>query len=146
MFSLIPFNRSKNYCLKRPLDRSMDDPFIRFFNELDSTIQNWSPAVEVIEKDNGYVFEFEVPGIEQKNLDISLEDGVLKVVGERTFEENDEKRLRSERSYGKFTRSFRLPETADPSSVKANLKDGILRVSVSRREEAKPKKIEVQIM
>jgi HSP20 family protein len=145
MFSLVPLKRSHNYSSNKSIDRFFDDPFFRFFNEIDSTFQTWNPAVEVVESENDFVFEFEVPGIEQKHIEISVEDGVLKVIGERTAEESDN-RLRSERRYGKFTRSFRLPETADYENIGASLKAGILKIMVPKKEETKPRKIEVQVV
>ena len=145
MFSLVPIKRTQNYCSPRTIDRFFNDPFFRFFNELDSTHQMWNPAVEVIETESEFVFEFEVPGIEQKQLEISIEDGVLTVTGERTSQSTEDKHIRSERRHGKFARGFRLPETADPENAVANLRDGILRIAVPRKEESKPRKIEIQV-
>jgi len=146
MFSLIPIKKSHNYGSTNAVDRFFNEPFFSFLNEVDSTFQEWNPAVEVIETENEFVFEFEVPGIEQKHLEISVEDGILKVDGERVQENNEDRHLRSERSYGKFSRSFRLPETADFEKIGANLTAGILRVVISRKEETKPKRIEVQVV
>jgi HSP20 family protein len=102
--------------------------------------------VEVFEDENNYIFEFEVPGLEEKDIEISVENRILKVAGERKTEEKSENGFRSERRYGKFSRSFRLPETADSEKIAANLKSGILTITVPRKEESKPRKIDVKIV
>jgi len=145
MFSLLPVRRTQQYDVPKTIDRFFDDPFFHFFNELDATFEAWSPAVEITETDDGFRFEFEVPGIEQKNIDISVEDGILSVTGERISERKDEDRIRTERRYGKFVRSFRLPESADTDKVAAKLKNGILMIEIPKREETKPRKIKVKV-
>lgn len=102
--------------------------------------------VDVRQEESDLVFEAEVPGLKRDQLDITVENHVLTITGEHKVEnENEQKNYHlRERRYGKFTRSFRLPETADSEQVSANLTDGILTVRVPTREEAKARKIEVQ--
>lgn len=142
MFNLIPVKR--NRLAPEVVNRMMDDPFFRFFDDL--TAREWSPAAELREDENAVIFTFEVPGLEQKDISISLENGMLTVSGEKIGQEHKETDfVRSERWYGKFTRSFTLPPTVDPSGVSANLRNGVLSVTVPKREEAKPRKVEVKI-
>lgn len=142
MFNLVPMKRGR--LVPEMINRVLDDPFLRFFD--DSSAREWSPAAEVTENENAVVFAFEVPGLEQKDISISLENGMLTVTGEKTSQEHKETDfIRSERWYGKFARSFTLPPTVDAASVTANLRNGVLTVTVPKKEEAKPRKVEVQI-
>ena len=107
----------------------------------------WAPAVDIYEKASDVVLKAELPGVDPKDVDIRIENNVLTLKGERKLE-GDVKREsyhRVERSYGSFTRSFTLPSTVDTSSVKADYKDGVLRITLPKREEAKPKQIQIHI-
>jgi HSP20 family protein len=107
----------------------------------------WQPSVDVFEDANGVTFKFEVPEIDPKDIDVKLENGVLTVKGERKLE-NEDKRdgyRRLERSYGAFVRSFSLPQTFDYEKVTAETKHGVLRIWVPRREETKPRSIQVKV-
>jgi HSP20 family protein len=105
------------------------------------------PAVDVYEDDHNVVLKMEVPGIEQKDIDIRLENNVLTVRGERKFEkeEKEENFQRIERRYGTFIRAFTLPNTVDTENVNADYENGVLKVTLSKRAEAKPKQIKVNI-
>jgi len=110
------------------------------------TAGSFVPAVDIYEDEHNIVLTAEVPGIEDKDLDITLENGVLTVSGERKME-NEEKQdnfHRVERSYGRFTRSFNLPPTVDTEGVKAEFNNGVLKITLAKREEAKPKQIKVE--
>ena len=107
----------------------------------------WTPAVDVFEDTEGVTFKFDLPEVEGKDVDVRLEDGTLTVRGERKLE-REEKREgyhRIERAYGTFARSFSLPATLDPEKVTAEHKNGVLRIFVPRRAEAKPKSINVKV-
>lgn len=107
----------------------------------------WSPAVDIYEDAEGLTLKVDLPDVDPKNVDIRLEDGVLTLRGERKLE-HDEKRdgyHRIETSYGAFTRSFSLPATLDVDKVKAESKNGVLRVFLPKRAEAKPKAIQVKV-
>lgn len=147
MFNLLPIRRADNYTCDPVLNRLFDEPFSRFFETLDVRSNDWTPSVELTESGSEILFTFEVPGIDQEHLKISIEDGVLTVSGERSRTQPDDKSyLRSERRYGKFSRSFRLPESVNSEKVSAALKDGLLTISVAKQEKAKPKEVKVQIV
>jgi HSP20 family protein len=105
--------------------------------------QGFAPRFEVKERADAFVFTADMPGVKDADLDISLQNGVLTIGGTRTAEEKKEGETFYvyERKYGSFSRSFSLPEIADPEKVEAKLVDGVLVVTVGKRAEAKPKKI-----
>jgi HSP20 family protein len=107
----------------------------------------FTPAVDVYEDEQGIRLKLEVPGIEEKDLDVRIENNVLTVRGERKFEkeEKEENFRRVERRYGSFVRSFTLPTTVDSENVSAEYKNGVLSLQLVKRAEAKPKQIKVNI-
>lgn len=107
---------------------------------------NFIPAVDIYEDEHNITLTAEVPGVEEKDLDVRVENGVLTVSGERKMEheENQKNFHRVERSYGRFTRSFTLPPTVDTENVKANFDNGVLKITLNKREEAKPKQVQIQ--
>jgi HSP20 family protein len=109
--------------------------------------EEWSPLVDIEETESEYLIRAELPGLSKDNVKVTVEDGVLMLSGEREMERQMEGQTfhRVERSHGSFSRSFTLTEDADGESVKANYKDGLLEVSVAKREDAKPKAIEVRV-
>ena len=107
----------------------------------------WAPAVDIFEQEGNIVLKAELPGIDLKDVDIRLENNVLTLRGERKVD-NEVKREsfhRIERAYGTFARSFTLPSTVDQQNIKADYKDGVLKVVLPKREEAKPKQITIDI-
>lgn len=107
----------------------------------------WAPPVDVYETTDGIVLEADLPGMKEKDVDISVEGNTLTIKGERTKENEIEEKnsYRIERSYGTFTRSFSLPPTVDPNRIEATFSDGVLRVTLAKREESKPRQIKVKI-
>jgi HSP20 family protein len=107
----------------------------------------WSPAVDIYEKDGNIVLKAELPGIEPKDVDVRVENNILTLKGERRFEEEVQKESyqRVERAYGAFTRSFTLPTVVDTEKIKAEFKDGVLRMTLPKKEEAKPKQISINV-
>ena len=105
------------------------------------------PPVDIYEDEHKIVLKLEVPGMKENELDIQLENNVLTVRGERKFEkeEKEENFHRIERRYGSFYRSFTIPNTVNPESVKASSDAGVLRLELEKRAEAKPKQIKVEI-
>jgi len=106
---------------------------------------SWVPPVDLLETDAAFIFTAELPGLTKKDLDISLDDNLLTVSGERTFTkagENDNYH-RVERAYGTFRRAFSLPTGVDATKVAAKFKDGLLTLSVPKNESAKPRKIAI---
>lgn len=105
------------------------------------------PPVDIYEDANHVVLKLEVPGMKQEDFDIQLENQTLTVRGERKFEKEtkEENYHRVERRYGSFARGFSLPNTIDPSSVKAHYDAGVLSIELGKRAEAKPKQIKISV-
>jgi HSP20 family protein len=105
----------------------------------------FTPAVDVYEDEHNLVLKLEIPGMSEDDLKVSLENSTLTVSGERKFEkeEKEENFHRIERRYGAFTRTFRLPSSVNTENVEANYDKGILKVTLAKRAEAKPKQIKV---
>lgn len=109
-------------------------------------VTSFVPAVDIYEDEHNIVLTAETPGVEEKDLNISVENGVLTISGERKMD-NEEKQdnfHRIERSYGRFTRSFTLPPTINAEDVKAEFNNGVLKITLAKREEAKPKQIKIE--
>jgi HSP20 family protein len=106
----------------------------------------WAPALDISERKDAYVVTVEVPGIKAEDLDITLEDGLLTIKGERRFtqDSSDQQFHRVERRYGSFRRSITLPSQVRADQIEASFEDGVLEVIVPKAEEAKPKKITVR--
>ena len=111
------------------------------------TTSNFAPPVDVYEDEHNITLKIEVPGIEEKDIDVRIENNTLTVHGERKFEkeEKEENFRRVERQYGSFTRSFTLPTTVDADKVQAHYDRGILKVQLAKKAEAKPKQIKVNV-
>lgn len=106
----------------------------------------WNPSVDIYENKDKLVLEAELPGLSPEDVDISIENNVLTIHGERKFEKKDDgdNFHRVERAYGSFTRSFTLPTTVSSENVEATFDNGVLHLSLAKREEAKPKRIEIK--
>jgi HSP20 family protein len=107
----------------------------------------WSPAVDIYEKDGNIVLKAELPGIEAKNVGVTVENNILTLRGERQFDQEVQREnyQRVERSNGTFTRSFTMPTVVDTEKIKAEFKDGVLRMTLPKKEEAKPKQISINV-
>ena len=108
---------------------------------------SWAPAVDILEQEGNIVLKAELPGVDPKDVDIRVENNTLTLRGERRFD-NEAKREdyhRVERSYGAFARSFSLPTVVDTEKIQADYKDGILKVTLPKKEEAKPKQIAISV-
>ncbi|HKP01347.1 MAG TPA: Hsp20/alpha crystallin family protein [Nitrospiraceae bacterium] len=110
-------------------------------------VADWAPSVDVSETEGGYQIKAEIPDVKKEDVKVTLEDGVLTIQGEQKQEKEEKgKRYhRVERSYGRFVRSFTLPDVIDEEKVKAEFKDGILNLALPKSEKAKPKAIEVKV-
>jgi HSP20 family protein len=108
---------------------------------------SFAPAVDIYEDEQNLVLKLEVPGVNEEDLDISLENNTLTVKGERKFEkeEKEENFHRIERRFGMFTRTFRLPNTVDTENVSAAYDKGVLKLTLAKRAEAKPKQIKIGV-
>src|SRR5882724_2743229 len=107
----------------------------------------FAPPVDVYEDEHNITLKIEVPGIDEKDIDVRIENSNLTVHGERKFEkeEKEENYRRVERQYGSFTRTFTLPTTVDPEKVEAHYDKGVLKVRLAKKAEAKPKQIKVNV-
>jgi HSP20 family protein len=117
-----------------------------FGDQQEVTLRSWVPAVDIYETDENLVLQAELPGINPDDVDVRIEDNTLYLKGERKFEKEvkEENLHRVERSYGTFTRSFTLPSSINLDKVKAEYKNGVLTLTMPKREEAKPKTIKIQ--
>jgi len=106
---------------------------------------NWTPAVDIKEEDERFVLEADIPGVDPKDIEVTMDNGVLTIKGERKHESEEEANgyKRIERSYGTFYRRFSLPDSADAERVSAKGKDGVLEVSIPKLEKVQPRKITV---
>ena len=105
----------------------------------------WTPAVDIQEEDNCYMLTADIPGVNRRDVEITLEDGVLTVKGERKSETEvtEEGYRRRERIQGSFVRQFNLPETVDTANISAKAEDGVLNIVIPKQEKLEPKKISV---
>ena len=132
---------------------SLQDQFNRLFNETsdrswdEGSLTTWAPTVDIYETEQELVVKADLPDIKPEELDIRVENNILTIRGERKFEKKVEEKnyLRVERSYGSFSRSFSLANTVKTEAIKAEYKNGVLTLTVPKREEAKPKQIKVNV-
>jgi len=125
--------------------RLFQDSLSRLFSEPAS--RPWSPAVDVFENENELVLKADLPEVDPKNVGIQVENGTLTLKGERKFEEsvNGKAYHRIERSYGSFVRAFTLPDTVDAEKVKADYKNGVLTITLAKKEVAKPRTVNIEV-
>jgi HSP20 family protein len=133
---------------------TLQDRMNRLFDEsmrgarpADESTTSWSPAVDIYETENEIVLKAELPEVNQKDIDIQIENSTLTIQGERkpdtTIKQENYHRI--ERATGRFNRSFTLPSLVDQEKIKAEYKDGVLRIELPKREERKPKQIKVTL-
>ena len=132
---------------------TLQDQINRLFNDAldrtgeDSNLTAWAPAVDIFENEHALVVKADLPDIDPKDLDIRVENNILTIRGERKFENklSEQNYLRVERAYGAFARSFSLANTVNSEAIKADYHNGVLTLTVPKREEAKPKQIKVSV-
>jgi HSP20 family protein len=131
--------------LQEQFNRLFSDAFERTSEE--SNLTSWAPAVDIYETEHELVVKADVPDVDPKDLDIRVENNILTIRGERKFEKkvDENNYLRVERAYGSFTRSFSLANTVNAEAIKADYQNGVLTLSIPKREEAKPKQIKVNV-
>jgi HSP20 family protein len=138
--------------VRRNPGREFDDLF-NLFSDLSRSnwgesmaSSDWAPPVDIRETDDAYRIEVELPSVVPADVKVTVKDGVLVVTGERRYEKETEGKVhRVERRYGRFSRSFRLPENADEANIQAASKDGVLTLTVHKRAEVKPRAIEIRV-
>ena len=111
------------------------------------TVPEWAPLVDIVEDGNEYLIKVELPEVQKDDVKVTVESGTLTISGERKAEKEQKGRRfhRVERYYGRFERSFSVPDDAEADDVKAEFKDGVLRVHLAKSEQARPKQIEVKV-
>ncbi len=131
---------------RHQMNHLLDDafsPMVR--DDAKLSVWDWNPVVDVYDNDENIVIKAELPGIDKKDINIDVKDGVLTLKGERTYdnEVKKDKYYRRERSFGRFERAFQLPADVDPEKISADYKDGILKIDIPKPEGKKPKQITV---
>jgi HSP20 family protein len=131
--------------LRERMNRMFEDIVTQKGEDKDIVSSSWAPAVDIYETEGELVLQAEIPGIDEKDIEISIEDNTLTLKGERKFEKEtkEENYHRIERSYGSFFRSFTLPPYVDAEKVEAEHESGILKVHMPKKPELKPRKIRI---
>jgi HSP20 family protein len=126
--------------------RLFEDAFTRMLSE-PQTNRPWAPAVDIYETENELVLKADLPDVDLKDIDVRVENQTLTISGERTFEKSDSTKgyHRIERNYGSFVRSFSLPNTFDTEHIAADFKNGVLSVTLPKKEAAKPRQVKVEV-
>ncbi|MBA3248372.1 MAG: Hsp20/alpha crystallin family protein [Pyrinomonadaceae bacterium] len=132
--------------LQDEVNRLFSTNLSRVFGDEGISRGAWTPSVDIFENKDQIVLEAELPGMNREDFELTIENNVLTLRGERRFEKRDEQDNyhRVERAYGTFTRSFTLPQTVSPENATAEYKNGVLRVTLSKREEVKARRIEIK--
>jgi HSP20 family protein len=129
------------------MNRIFDDFFAPTLGTDDElVVRNWNPTADVYEEDTKYVIKAELPGIDKKDIHIDFENNVLILKGERTEDKEvkEDNYYRKEMAYGEFQRSFALPEGVEADNIKADYKDGVLKITIPKPEAKQPKTITIQ--
>jgi len=139
-----PFRDLRN--LQEEVNRLFTGNMARAFDDEGIARGAWSPTVDIYENKDHIVLEAELPGMKREDFDLSVENNVITLRGERHFEKKDESDNyhRVERAYGSFTRSFTLPNTVTAEGATADYSNGVLRVTLPKREETKARRIEIK--
>jgi HSP20 family protein len=132
--------------LQRGINQLFDSSVGRSSNE-GAALNTWTPSVDIYEDEGSFLIKLELPEVNREDVKVNLHENTLSISGERRIE-NEEKRdgyHRVERSYGQFYRSFTLPPNVNTEQINAQFKDGMLRLTIPKKEEAKPKQIAVNV-
>ncbi|QBR82974.1 Hsp20/alpha crystallin family protein [Legionella israelensis] len=125
------------------------DQYYHPFEDDSSNIETslWSPAVDIKEETDKFIVKADVPGVKKEDIQVSLENNMLTIKGERELEKTEENKgyTRMERLQGKFHRRFSLPDTADSNNIEAKCKNGVLEITIPKKEASKPKTIKVKV-
>ena len=144
--SLIRYNNP--WSLLNTLQRDLYNPDFNRLNDDDASVAtaNWAPSVDISENEKAFTLLADIPGVDPKDIEISMEKGVLTIKGERSSEnvEEGENYRRVERQSGQFYRRFNLPDSADADRIEARSEHGVLRITIPKQEVAISRRIEVQ--
>jgi len=132
---------------QRDFDRLFREAFSSHLGNTELSTRSWAPPVDIYETEDAIVLKAELPGVDPKDVEVRVEDNTLYLKGERKFQKEvkEQNYHRVERSYGSFARSFSLPNSISSDRVKAEFKDGLLTLTMPKREEAKPKTIKIDV-
>jgi HSP20 family protein len=128
--------------MRREMERTMDN---RTAEGSSMATSDWVPAVDIKEEADSFLIKADIPGVDPKDIEVHMEDGILTIKGEKESEKKEERDgyKRVERSFGSFYRRFGLPDSADPDKITANSNHGVLEVRISKQEKVQPRKISV---
>ena len=131
--------------LRERMNRLFEETYTSRGEEKDLVASTWNPSVDIYETENALVMKAELPGIDENDIELKIEDNTLTLKGDRKFEKEtkEENYHRIERSYGSFYRSFTLPRNIDQDKIKAECENGILKVTLPKKAELKPKKVKI---
>ena len=143
--AIITWDPFRDLVTREKMNRIFEEAFISRGEEKDMVASTWTPSVDIYENENELVLSAEAPGIEDKDIEIKIENNTLSIQGERKIEKEtkEENYHRIERSYGSFYRSFTLPTNINQDNIKAEYDNGVLRISMPKKPELKPKKVKV---
>lgn len=108
-------------------------------------LYNWVPAVDIKEETQQFIVDIDIPGVDPKDIDVSMDNSVLIIKGERHLEHQEPEYKRTERVYGRFYRRFSLPDTADAEKITATGKNGVLTITIPKKPVAQPRRIEISV-
>ena len=145
--AIVRFEPFRDLATQREYVRLLKEAFSPMSGEPEVSTRSWAPPVDIYETEDAIVLKAELPGIDPKDVEVRVEDNTLYLKGERNYEKevNEQNYHRIERSYGSFARSFSLPNSIDAEKVKAEYKDGLLTLTMPKREETKPKTIKIDV-
>ena len=147
MMNLVRWNHWREMStLQHRMNSLFNEPFFRSGSEDDELhMGSWLPVVDMFDDDDKIVIKAELPGMDKKDISVDIENRVLTLSGERNYdnEVKEDNYYRRERAYGRFKRAFNLPADVDSDQIKADFKDGVLKVEIPKPEEQKPKQITV---
>ena len=146
MNSIARWEQSRGLTLQDQMNRLFDDTFTRDRSGR-ADLATWAPAVDIYETANELVVKADLPDLQEKDIDVRVENNTLTIRGERKFEKDvtEDNYLRIERSYGSFMRSFSLPNTVSSENIRADYRNGVLTLHMAKREESKPKQIKISV-
>lgn len=147
MTSLTRWDQSRGLTLQDQIKRLLEDSFTRDRSD-SADLATWAPAVDIYETENELVVKADLPDLQDKDIDVRVENNTLTIRGERKFEKdvNKDNYLRIERAYGSFMRSFSLPNTVSSENIRADYRNGVLTLHMAKREESKPKQIKISVL
>jgi HSP20 family protein len=128
-----------------PFSREVDRLFDAFFSQRERDARRWVPPMDLVESEGHFVLKADLPGLSEGDVSIEVEDGTLRISGERKAEREQTERgwYRVERSFGSFSRSLTLPDGVDPDGIEASFHNGVLEVQIPKPAERKPRRIEI---